>query len=190
MYRRKEGPVHIELADEIVFAQTTEEHPPLGAGGSPALAGWRTICWKSRSAAHWTARRWTVPGNGTGPSHTSPLTTEPRADLVKSRKPAARRPDEKGDWLNVRCGGLAEADVDNLRGAGRCISPDVVDQASFRIQQTCMALGRAAGVAPAPGPRHLTSFAGVDIAALREELQRLGARGAKQDTADEDVVTS
>lgn len=56
---------------------------------------------------------------------------------------------ENGDWFDIRYGCLVAKDVGNLLMAGRCISADVVAHASLRIQQTCMAMGQAAGTAAA-----------------------------------------
>lgn len=56
---------------------------------------------------------------------------------------------ENGDWFDIRYGCLVAKDVGNLLMAGRCISADVVAHASLRIQQTCMAMGQAAGTASA-----------------------------------------
>ena len=65
-----------------------------------------------------------------------------------SYKPRQKKA-EAGDWFDVRYGCLVAKDVGNLMMAGRCISCDVVAHASLRIQQTCMAMGEAAGIAAA-----------------------------------------
>ncbi len=54
-----------------------------------------------------------------------------------------------GECFDIRYGCLVAKDVDGLLVAGRCVSASHVAQSSLRIQQTCMALGEAAGVAGA-----------------------------------------
>jgi hypothetical protein len=54
-----------------------------------------------------------------------------------------------GDYFHVPYGCLIPEQVDGLLVAGRCVSAEHEAQASLRIQQTCMALGEAAGLAAA-----------------------------------------
>lgn len=63
-------------------------------------------------------------------------------------KPRQRRT-EQGDWFDIRYGCLIPKGIGNLLVAGRCVSCDLVAQASLRIQQTCMSMGQAAGTAAA-----------------------------------------
>jgi hypothetical protein len=85
---------------------------------------------------------------------------------------------EAGDYFDVRYGSLVCRDVGNLLMAGRCISADVVAHASLRIQQTCMAMGEAAGAAAALSlsshvtPDRLdTALLTADLAAARAAVQ-------------------
>lgn len=72
-----------------------------------------------------------------------------RMDMESEAYLPRKRKAEAGDWFDVRYGCLVAKDVGNLMMAGRCISSDVVAHASLRIQQTCMAMGQAAGIAAA-----------------------------------------
>ena len=74
-----------------------------------------------------------------------------------------------GDWFDVRYGCLVARDVGNLMMAGRCISSDVVAHASLRIQQTCMAMGQAAGTAAAMSVK-------ADVTPDRLDVNQLTAR--------------
>ena len=56
---------------------------------------------------------------------------------------------KSGEYFDIRYGCIVAAGIDNLLMAGRCISAEHVAESSLRIQQTCMSLGQAAGVAAA-----------------------------------------
>ncbi len=55
----------------------------------------------------------------------------------------------QGAFYEIRYGCLVPQRLDNLLFAGRCISASHVAESSLRIQQTCQALGEAAGLAAA-----------------------------------------
>jgi len=77
-------------------------------------------------------------------SYTAPA-VDHGSDFYKER----HRRLNAGDWFDIRYGCLIANGVDNLLVAGRCISAEHTAQSSLRIQQTCMAIGQAAGVAAA-----------------------------------------
>lgn len=68
-----------------------------------------------------------------------------------------------GGWFDIPFGALVPQGVAGLLVAGRCISASHIAQSSLRIQQTCMALGEAAGLAAA-----LCAGRGIPAAALGE----------------------
>lgn len=56
---------------------------------------------------------------------------------------------QNGDWCDIPFGALVPRGVDGVLLAGRCISAGHLALSSLRIQQTCMAIGEAAGTAAA-----------------------------------------
>jgi hypothetical protein len=90
------------------------------------------------------------------------------------------------DWQYVASGGkgavygipyraLLPAGLDGLLVAGRCFSATHDAHASARSMATCMAMGQAAGTAAAMAARDNTSPRALDVAVLRQQLQRDGA---------------
>ena len=86
-------------------------------------------------------------------------------------------------WRYVGAGGvygvpyraLLPAGVEGLIVAGRCFSSTHDAHASARSMATCMAMGQAAGTAAAVAAASYSVPRAVDVAALRERLQRDGA---------------
>lgn len=106
--------------------------------------------------------------------------TDPVSKGVMSDDPEYRKRQERteqGDYYDIPYGCLVAADADNLLVAGRCISAAHESQASLRIQQTCMSLGQAAGVAAALSlqqgvtPRDLEAAAVVDQLAIDRDVE-------------------
>jgi len=90
------------------------------------------------------------------------------------RSPEYRPRQEKtaaGDWFDIRYGCLLAENVENLLVAGRCISSDPIAHASLRIQQTCMALGQAAGTAAALSVRREIAVSALPPAHLIAQLE-------------------
>jgi hypothetical protein len=79
---------------------------------------------------------------------------------------------EAGDWFDVRYGCLVPEGVEDLLVAGRCVSADHEAQACLRIQQTCMAMGQAAGTAGALSLQAGLPPAQLDAGDLIEQLAR------------------
>ena len=63
----------------------------------------------------------------------------------------------------------------NIIAAGRCIAADGQALGPARIMSTCIAEGEAAGTAAAMRLQKDTSFVGLDVAALRDQLRKAGA---------------
>jgi glycine/D-amino acid oxidase-like deaminating enzyme len=95
-------------------------------------------------------------------------------------------PGGETDWQYVAGGGqgtvygipyraLLPAGLDGLLAAGRCFSATHDAHASARSMATCMAMGQAAGTAAALAVRGNSVPRALDVATLRERLQRDGA---------------
>lgn len=96
-----------------------------------------------------------------------------QVDLHKPQwKDFVRIPLKKGIRGTVPLRALIPTEVENLMMAGRCISADRQPLSAVRIQATCMATGQAAGAAAALAVQQETTPAQVDIARLKEILQK------------------
>lgn len=78
---------------------------------------------------------------------------------------------ENGSYFDIPLGALQSADIENLYGAGRIVSSDVVGFAAVRVMGTCFATGHAAGVAAA----YQAANGQADISKIRAELEKQGA---------------
>ena len=76
-----------------------------------------------------------------------------------------------GEWFDIPYGALVPEGIDHLLVAGRCISGTHMAQASYRIQQTCLSTGEAAGVAAARAVADNMTPAGLDTASLAHTLE-------------------
>ena len=81
----------------------------------------------------------------------------------------------KGQYYTIPYRSLIPMGVDNLLGAGRCISCDHGAQASLRIMPTVCTLGEAAGTAIAIALQSNATVKEVDVALLQATLQANGA---------------
>lgn len=66
--------------------------------------------------------------------------------------------------------------VDNLLVAGRCIGADFVAQSSLRVQQTCRAMGEAAGIAAKLAIQKNVPCRDVDGREVRDVMRRRGGK--------------
>jgi hypothetical protein len=96
-----------------------------------------------------------------------------KIDMESEAYMPRKRKAETGDWFDVRYGCLVAKDVGNLMMAGRCISSDVVAHASLRIQQTCMAMGQAAGTAAAMSLKAGVTPDKLDVKSLTTRLDAI-----------------
>ena len=82
---------------------------------------------------------------------------------------------QDGDYYGVPYRCLVPLKVENLLVAGRCISATSMAAASLRVMPSAMATGEAAGMAAALAVRDGVSPRRVDVAQLRDALQRARA---------------
>ncbi len=78
---------------------------------------------------------------------------------------------KNGAFYNIRYGCLLPEKIDNLLFAGRCVSASHLAESSLRIQQTCQALGEAAGTAAALSLEQDVSPGKLEEADLAERLK-------------------
>jgi hypothetical protein len=81
-----------------------------------------------------------------------------------------------GRYFHVPYRALVPQGVGNLLVAGRSIGGDRISHAAVRNMMCCAVSGQGAGVAAAVSLRTGESFERLDIAAVRAELLRQGAR--------------
>ncbi len=81
-----------------------------------------------------------------------------------------------GRYWHVPYRALVPKGVGNLIVAGRCIGGDMISHASARNMMCCAVSGQGAGVAAAISIRRDEPFDQLSVKAVRQELQRQGAR--------------
>jgi hypothetical protein len=81
-----------------------------------------------------------------------------------------------GRYFQIPYGILVPKEVDNLLVAGRCVAGDAISHAATRNQLCCAVTGQAAGAAAAVSLWEHSTTGGVDVARVRNELRRQGAR--------------
>ncbi|MBV9911836.1 MAG: FAD-dependent oxidoreductase [Sinobacteraceae bacterium] len=81
-----------------------------------------------------------------------------------------------GRYWHVPYRALVPKGVGNLIVAGRCIGGDMISHASARNMMCCAVSGQGAGVAAAISVRRDEPFDQLNVKAVRQELQRQGAR--------------
>lgn len=81
-----------------------------------------------------------------------------------------------GRYFHVPYRSLVPRNVRHLIVAGRCIGGDRISHAAVRNMMCCAVSGQGAGTAAAISLRRGEDFAGLDVAAVRQELKRQGAR--------------
>ncbi len=104
-----------------------------------------------------------------------------QAPAVDVTSPEARRRAEAlrgGADYDRRYGGLLPERLENLLFAGRCVSASHLGESSLRIQQTCQALGEAAGLAAAWSVKRKVPLRALDEAELAAQLAANRARVA------------
>jgi hypothetical protein len=119
-----------------------------GVRSSRRIHGLATVgdrdCMELTKHAHGIARAsWEVD------IHPAEVPTGKEVDLDAPDYRARFAATSAGDWFDVPFGTLVPRGVDGVLVAGRCISASHVAQSSLRIQQSCMAMGEAAGTAAA-----------------------------------------
>jgi len=81
-----------------------------------------------------------------------------------------------GRYFHVPYRALVPRGVGNLLVAGRCIGGDKVSHAAVRNMMCCAVSGQGAGVAAALSLESGQAFDALDLAPVRAELRRQGAR--------------
>ncbi len=84
------------------------------------------------------------------------------------------KPHKPGDYFEVPFRCMITDNVSNLIVAGRCVSATYTAQSSIRIQQICIAMGEAAGLAAAYAKEHQVPANEIDGAQIRKQMIEYG----------------